>query len=208
MPPEFNLFNMKKNKLFLVALIAIIYSSCTVEKRHYMSGYHVEWHHKTQKTTGSGEIKIEEKQITSLPSEEHVMTAAPIEEKSLDLTIETAPATVTQEQFTAPANKKQQKQNQPKQELKASSNTSPLSRSVNATRAEKAAQESNENSSSFFGMEPSQGLLILLAIFIPPLAVYLYEGNWTSRCTVNLILTLLCGIPGVIHALVVVLGNK
>jgi uncharacterized membrane protein YqaE (UPF0057 family) len=48
-------------------------------------------------------------------------------------------------------------------------------------------------------------VLIILAIFLPPLAVYLYEGSWTKRCTVNVILTLLCGLPGMIHALIVVL---
>lgn len=51
-------------------------------------------------------------------------------------------------------------------------------------------------------------LLVVLALFIPPLAVYLYEGYWTERCTINLILTLLCGLPGMIHALVVILGNR
>lgn len=51
-------------------------------------------------------------------------------------------------------------------------------------------------------------LLVILAFFIPPLAVYLYEDSWTKRCTINLILTLLCGLPGLIHALVVILGNK
>tara|TARA_Y100001978_G_scaffold165942_1_gene153511 strand:- start:1012 stop:1491 length:480 start_codon:yes stop_codon:yes gene_type:complete len=50
-------------------------------------------------------------------------------------------------------------------------------------------------------------LLVLLAILLPPLAVYLYEGYWTDRCTINLILTLLCGL-GIIHALVVILGNR
>jgi uncharacterized membrane protein YqaE (UPF0057 family) len=49
-------------------------------------------------------------------------------------------------------------------------------------------------------------LLIILCFLIPPLAVFLFEGSWTSRCTLNLILTLLCGIPGVIHALIVILG--
>jgi len=48
-------------------------------------------------------------------------------------------------------------------------------------------------------------VIIILCFFIPPLAVYLFEGSWTSRCTLNLILTLLCGLPGIIHALVVVL---
>jgi uncharacterized membrane protein YqaE (UPF0057 family) len=48
-------------------------------------------------------------------------------------------------------------------------------------------------------------LIIVLCFLIPPLAVYLFEGSWTDRCTINLILTLLCGLPGVIHALLVVL---
>lgn len=56
--------------------------------------------------------------------------------------------------------------------------------------------------------ETDTWLLVVIAFFIPPLAVYLYEGEWTKRCTVNLILTLLCGLPGLIHALVVILGNK
>ena len=55
-------------------------------------------------------------------------------------------------------------------------------------------------------------LLVILALILPffgaPLAVYLYEGYWTERCTINVILSLLCGLPGVIHALVVILGNR
>jgi len=51
-------------------------------------------------------------------------------------------------------------------------------------------------------------LMIVLCFFIPPLAVFLKEGQqWTERCTLNLILTFLCGIPGVIHALIVVTGK-
>jgi uncharacterized membrane protein YqaE (UPF0057 family) len=56
--------------------------------------------------------------------------------------------------------------------------------------------------------EPSTGILVLICFFIPPLAVYLYEGDWTKRCTVNLILTLLCGLPGFIHGLIVILGDN
>lgn len=50
-------------------------------------------------------------------------------------------------------------------------------------------------------------LCIILSFFIPPLAVYLWEGKWNQKCTINLILTLLCGIPGVIHSLIVILGS-
>jgi uncharacterized membrane protein YqaE (UPF0057 family) len=57
--------------------------------------------------------------------------------------------------------------------------------------------------------EDSYILYVILAFIIPPLAVFLYEGSeWTQRCTINLILTLLCGIPGLIHALVIILGKR
>lgn len=49
-------------------------------------------------------------------------------------------------------------------------------------------------------------LLIILCLFIPPLAVYLKTSN-VKTTLLNLILTLLGGIPGVIHALWVVLAN-
>ena len=46
-------------------------------------------------------------------------------------------------------------------------------------------------------------LEIVLAIFIPPLAVFLHDGIGTSFW-INIILTLLFFIPGIIHALLVV----
>lgn len=65
---------------------------------------------------------------------------------------------------------------------------------------------SKKNDSENSSLRPDTILLVILCFFLPPLAVYLHEGSWTSRCTVNLILTLLCGLPGLIHGLVVVLS--
>lgn len=49
-------------------------------------------------------------------------------------------------------------------------------------------------------------LLVILALLLPPLAVYLHEGAINGKFWLNLILTLLFFIPGVIHALIVVLS--
>ena len=59
------------------------------------------------------------------------------------------------------------------------------------------------------GNEPSTNtlLLVILAILLPPLAVYLHEGVINSRFWISLILTLLFWIPGVIYALIIVLGS-
>jgi uncharacterized membrane protein YqaE (UPF0057 family) len=58
------------------------------------------------------------------------------------------------------------------------------------------------------GAEPSTNtlLLVILAILLPPLAVYLHQGEINNKFWISLILTLLFWIPGVIYALIVVLG--
>ena len=57
--------------------------------------------------------------------------------------------------------------------------------------------------------EPSTNtiLLVILAILLPPLAVYLHEGQINSKFWISLLLTLLFWLPGVIYALIVVLGK-
>ena len=59
------------------------------------------------------------------------------------------------------------------------------------------------------GNEPStnQVLLVILAILLPPLAVYLHEGEINNKFWLDLILTLLFFLPGVIYALIVVLAK-
>jgi uncharacterized membrane protein YqaE (UPF0057 family) len=52
--------------------------------------------------------------------------------------------------------------------------------------------------------ETDQVLLAILAILLPPLAVYLKEEEINSKFWISLILTLIFWIPGVIYALLVV----
>jgi uncharacterized membrane protein YqaE (UPF0057 family) len=56
--------------------------------------------------------------------------------------------------------------------------------------------------------EPSTNtlLLVILAILLPPLAVYLHEGEINTKFWISLLLTLLFWLPGVIYALIVILG--
>jgi uncharacterized membrane protein YqaE (UPF0057 family) len=57
--------------------------------------------------------------------------------------------------------------------------------------------------------EPSTNtvLLVILAILLPPLAVALHEHGINGKFWLSLLLTLLFWLPGVIYALIVVLGN-
>lgn len=67
---------------------------------------------------------------------------------------------------------------------------------VKEHKAAKKAQEPSDNTI----------LLAILAILLPPLAVYLHEGTTNNRFWISVLLTLLFWVPGVIYALIVVLG--
>lgn len=56
-------------------------------------------------------------------------------------------------------------------------------------------------------MENNKVLLIVLAILIAPLAVYIKTKD-VKKTVINVVLCLLCVLPGLIHALYVVLCDK
>ena len=51
----------------------------------------------------------------------------------------------------------------------------------------------------------NQVLLVILAIFLPPLAVYLHQGEINNKFWISLVLSLLLLLPGIIYSLLVVL---
>jgi uncharacterized membrane protein YqaE (UPF0057 family) len=51
-------------------------------------------------------------------------------------------------------------------------------------------------------------LLAILAILLPPLAVFLYEGEINNRFWISLLLTIIFWVPGVIYALILILGGN
>lgn len=67
-------------------------------------------------------------------------------------------------------------------------------------RKEKKSKDSNSSDTELL-------LLVILAILLPPLAVFLYEGSITINFWISLILTLIFWLPGIIFALVIILGG-
>ena len=105
----------------------------------------------------------------------------------------------------------------------SSTTTEPDPAVVNAAKAEFMALSKKEkkakikevkkelkkfNKAKKKGAEPSTDtvLLVILAILLPPLAVYLHQGEINSKFWISLILTLLFFLPGVIYALITVLS--
>jgi len=82
-----------------------------------------------------------------------------------------------------------------------------LSRAERKTRikeAKKLMKEYKADKRAGRASETDQVLLAILAILLPPLAVYLKEEEVNSKFWISIILTLLFWIPGVIFALLVV----
>jgi len=71
--------------------------------------------------------------------------------------------------------------------------------------AKETARKYKENLKETSAADESTILLAILAILLPPLAVYLKEGDLTTNFWVSVILSLLFWVPGVIFALLVVL---
>jgi uncharacterized membrane protein YqaE (UPF0057 family) len=197
---------MKKILLSLVA-IATILSSCSIEKRLHTDGYHIEWYSSINKSKVQHPAQeTNTENIASAVTQENLNECETISAdkeviKSIPALIQLdSPQT---EEIAAEKNRINRKEMRQavkelrkdlKQQKQSSSPMQLFSGNTNVTHAELIKAN-----------EPDVVLLVVLAFFIPPLAVYLYEGSWTKRCTTNLILTLLCGLPGLIHALVVIL---
>ncbi|MEO5967683.1 MAG: YqaE/Pmp3 family membrane protein [Ferruginibacter sp.] len=84
-----------------------------------------------------------------------------------------------------------------------------LSKAEKKTRIKEAKQKLKEIKAQKRAGErvTNTTLLVILAILIPPLAVYLHQGEINSKFWIALLLTLLFYLPGMIYALVVVLGK-
>jgi uncharacterized membrane protein YqaE (UPF0057 family) len=194
---------MKKYYFLGVLALTLVFTSCSIEKRHYMNGYHVTWNHKAERgtsNTAAGSTTVTETAAVAPVSAVQSDVAAEAEE----VTVAAAPSLVQSPVQTANGQSAAVSQNENNTVVTAPAATEQSGHAKKNTFIQKRLH----NTATPAPDEVDKVLLVILAILIPPLAMYLYEGAWTSRCTVNLILTLLCGIPGVIHALIVILGGK
>ena len=80
-----------------------------------------------------------------------------------------------------------------------------VDRKMRIAEAKKAIKEYKAQKAAGGEVSTNTLLLVILAILLPPLAVYLHEGTINGRFWLSLLLTLLFWLPGVIYALIVVL---
>ena len=204
---------MKKFALLLTAAftMTLVLDSCSVQKRYHRKGFTVNWNNasvkmnknrkvihseSTQEETVVSNLKKTEKLKNKYetPASNDVATAQNTTVPSMPSRVNTSLKNKINEHGRTNFMASKEDLN----EQKAKSTQKEAKAIIKAIKKEHKKQGSNTDTV----------LLVILALWIPPLAVYLYEGYWTERCTINLILTLLCGLPGIIHAFVVILGNR
>lgn len=193
---------MKKNVFFAVTAVTMLLASCTIQQRVYQPGLSIEWKGLHQKQT---ELNVEQAATEQTVTNE--LTAA-VENVAVPSENVTAPA-VTETANQAVVVEKDQKVSakQLKQAVKE------FKKEVSALVANESVMASAQTavSESESAKKPQEDwvyvLLILLVPFGTTIAVYLHEGSWNKKVTTNLILTLLCGIPGLIHALITIFGK-
>ncbi|MCC7301990.1 MAG: YqaE/Pmp3 family membrane protein [Bacteroidia bacterium] len=169
-------------------VVAIAVTACTFEKRQYMSGYHVDFKHKTvAQTAQTGPEKIQPLKTTtpSVDKVEQVVTlSTPVYAAPPDAnTITPKKPVVNKSGVTSTTTE--------------SSDNNTLVRSTKV-ESKQERKSGKKNSSG-----PDKGLLIVLAILIPWLAVGLVTDWEVKPVVINLLLCLTC-IGGIIHAIIVV----
>jgi len=172
---------------------AVIVTSCSVEKRHYTSGYSVQWNSKKSNVSvteasyvAKQTPKTENKKATENKT---IIAQAPVEQVAVNSKTvnKTLVASVNKTVYT-------------KTTAKVTSFENTIA-SNNAKIVEKVAAPAKAPVKGE-GADIPVWAYILLAIFIPFVAVGL-ATDWSISVLWNILWSLLCGIPGIIHAFII-----
>ncbi len=198
---------MKFNKLTSIVAIGMIavfgLSSCsserglTIEKRKYRGGYHVQWHGKSKTK------QVKEAATANIENAPTLMETLQPEQLHAQLDNNVAENEAVQTEFTmtqdvASIDRIDEAINtaapvMSKKEYRK------FKKDIRATLKE----ELNSSSSTVAGEDLPDWLIAVFCIILPPLAVGLRLGIGTDFW-INILLTLLFWLPGVIHAFVVI----
>jgi uncharacterized membrane protein YqaE (UPF0057 family) len=199
-----------KKILLVAASILFLVASCTVEKRVYRNGFNVQWHamnghskkDKNTEITSLEEVETVAKVVISpkenmktadvyeLPTQE-IITVAQNDQASIQAnSVATTPQVVSVKGMANQTISVNQKNNEVKQISKEEMKS--------LRKAVKSSKKSDD---------VPVGLLYVLCFFIPFIAVGIVTDWDIPTVLINLLWTLLCGIPGIIHAIIIVGRN-
>ena len=196
---------MKRFTKFAVAILAVsfIISSCSMEKRVYRQGYAVSW--KSDAKTSEKQVGVKAEKSNGNVLSEKSANAFTNEESS-----------IKKDELSNVKESKAYAKNENSEVVE--NNASKTSKNVKISKQivvnniiakaavkklEKIAKKASPSNSGV----PKE-LLYLLCFFIPFVAVG-FATNWNLTAVIsNLLWTCLCGIPGIIHALIKVSQSR
>ena len=192
-----------KNLFYVGLAFTLVMSSCSMEKRAYRSGYHIDWASgKTKsKTVKSDVAKSSETAVVNTPSTSEV---AVVEQ---NLPAVEQPVAIEENPSASLENAIVVTPTAPK--INFNRNEAPVKSEVSANPTSEAKQyakkiKKEKGSKKPAKTEISKGLYIVLALFgWSWLAIGLLDDFAGSTWIVNLLLTFLFWLPGFIHALIV-----
>jgi uncharacterized membrane protein YqaE (UPF0057 family) len=191
--------NKLKYTLGIIAFISV-FASCSVEKRVHRNGYHVEWHgrnkqvEQTASQPADKDLAIVEHNDHKDPEVQPVAIPQPTVEHAA------APAEIEKEVKSDLAKNtptKRQARKEVMQSLSPASksnlwngHTSEVSHSIDASETDS---------------QTDQLVCVIVALFLPFLGVYLYQGDITQDFWITLVLSLFFYFPGLFYGLYVIL---
>ncbi len=192
-----------KQLSFIGLATMLVLSSCTMEKRVYMSGYHIEWkkstHNLDRQELVSNDGKLaEQNQIGTVEQSENenkkIDNAASVNDNSLTASVDNS--VIIPSRKTVSFSKKENT-------VTAKTNSTSEIKTVVKSDSKKNKKANNKS-----GGDVPKVLLYVLCFLMPWLAVGLATDWDIKKVIYNLLWTLLCGIPGIIHAIIIVSKSK
>jgi uncharacterized membrane protein YqaE (UPF0057 family) len=199
-----------KKILLVTASILFLVASCTVEKRVYRNGFNVQWH-------AMNGISKKDKQVEVNSEMEELATAQVINAPKANVT--------TASSYEATTNSVAQNDVASVDAAPVVIDTKAASNNIKGMAATTIQNNVSNNAVKHVSKQEMKtlrkalktqnksddipvGLLYVLCFFIPFVAVGLVTDWDVKEVIINLLLTFLCGIPGIIHAIIVVSRNS
>ena len=172
-----------------LAIATVVMFSCSTSKQYSKKSFGGGW--------GEGQIAKKTEQssttVSTIETTSELPSVEPIAEVAQTEPIQNTVATPAKTQNVFTTGSKANKTLTTPRELKKTSKLGQVKQLRKATHHVKA--------------DDSKLLYIIIALFIPPLAVALYEGSITSHFWISLLLTFLFFIPGLIYSILVILDQ-
>ena len=204
---------MKKQQLALAAALLVatstLLSSCSsnsglaIEKRKYRGGYHVTWN------GGQSTPKTEKTEIAVTSTPEVITPAVTLTATPVQMSAEITPVLAERTTvYPAPVITETQETSASISSYSAPKSATSISAEMTKSELKQFRKEVKQNmkhvlKSASSGSDLPDWLIAIFCIILPPLAVALRLGIGTDFW-INILLTLLFWLPGVIHAFVVI----